>query len=329
MKNTQLAIKIFLNSFYGALGSRFFRFYDVRVAEAITHSGQAAIQWIQRAINKYLQSINRTSLDYVVAIDTDSNYITLKGLVSTIEDAEKLSNRLEKVIADALKEFAKMTNSFESRLEMKREIIADRGLWTAKKRYILQVIDDDGFRLTIPKIKVTGIEAVRSSTPEICRKWLKEMFKLILNNSEEEIRKAHQEYLEKFKSLQPHEFAQTMTANNVKEFFDKEKIYSKGTPIHVRAALLYNHYLDVYKASSKYQKIKDSEKVKFIRLKTPNPFGEDVIGFINVLPKEFGLQDYIDYDTQFVKVFSDPIESILEKISYSLYEKSHVDNFFS
>ena len=326
LNNKQHAIKILLNSCYGALGSRFFRYYDLRIAEAITHSGQVAIQWSEKAINRHLKR------ESVVAIDTDSNYVALGNYVSNLEEAVRTATELEHVIEKSYDEFARVTNSYENRLVMKREVIADRGVFTAKKRYMLQVLEKDGKRLKEPKIKVTGIEAIRSSTPQVCRGWLNQMFRIIMNDGEEKTREFHKKMKDEFKKLDADEIAQSMSANNLKKYADPHgnHIYipNIGTPMHIRGTLIHNHLIRTMQLENKYQLIVDGDKVKFVRLRVPNTIGENVIAFQGMLPREFGLHEYIDYSEQFERTFSVPIRNILDKINYSLEERNDIDAFF-
>lgn len=323
--NKQQALKILLNSLYGALACKYFRWYDLRIAEAITHSGQVAIQWSQKEVNSYL------GREAVVAIDTDSNYVELGGLVSNIDEAIKLSDELEEQIRIGYEEFASLTNSYENRMVMKREIIADRGLWTAKKRYILQALDEDGFRLEEPTIKVKGIESVKSSTPEICRGWFTKLFKTILNEPESQVREEFRKYRDMFFAQDVEDIASSTSVNNLEKYSDSRTIYKhkSGAQMHVRGALIFNHYLNEFKLKNKYDPIGSGDKIKYVKLNLPNPIGENVIAFPSVFPKEFDVKDYVDYEGQFDKFFGTPVDNILNKVGYSLKERSNIDDFFS
>ena len=335
-ENQQMAIKILLNSLYGALGNRYFRFFDQRIAEAITLSGQLTIRWAEVAINKYLNKILSTKdRDYVIAIDTDSLYVSLDDLVKAVDPADPInfmdkvcSERLEPVLQDAYKELYNIMGGIENRMVMKREAIGDRAIWTAKKRYILQVHDNEGVRYKKPKLKIMGIEAIKSSTPESCRSALKEMFKVMMNTDEKETQVAVQQFKNYFCNLPAHEIAFPRGVSNVTQYRDNETIYKKGTPIHVRAALMHNRLIREHKLNKKFEPIKNGEKIKFVYLKTPNPIKENVIGFTQFLPDEFALQDYIDYETQFQKTFLDPLEHIFKAVGWNSEEVNSLEEFF-
>jgi len=335
-ENRQMAIKILLNSLYGAMGNKYFRFFDQRIAEAITLSGQLTIRWAEVAINKYLNEVLSTNKhDYVIAIDTDSLYVSLDTLVkkvqpnNTIDFLDKVaSEKLEPILASAYDNLYNMMGGIENRMVMKREVIADRGIWTAKKRYILNVFDNEGVRYAEPKLKIMGIEAIKSSTPEPCRDALKEIFKVIMSGDEVKTQLAIKQFKRYFVSLDADKVAFPRGVSNVSDYRDSATIYRKGTPIHVRAALLHNYLLDNYSLNKKYEAIKNGEKIKFIYLKVPNSLKENVIGFSQYLPEEFKLAKYIDYELQFEKTFLAPIEPILKSIGWSSEEQSSLESFF-
>jgi DNA polymerase elongation subunit (family B) len=335
-ENEQMAIKILLNSLYGALGNRYFRFFDQRIAEAITLSGQLTIRWAEVAINKYLNNVLQSKdKDYVIAIDTDSLYVSLNDLVTRVGPADPINfmdkvcqEKLEPVLQKAYDQLYQLMGGIENRMVMKREAIGDRAVWTAKKRYILNVHDNEGVRYSEPKLKIMGIEAIKSSTPAVCRDALKELFKVLMRGSERETQIAIEQFKTYFCTLPPHEIAFPRGVSKVSDYSAKETIYRKGTPMHVRAALLHNHQLKVHSLTRKYEPIKNGDKTKFIYLKTPNPIHENVVGFTQYLPQEFGLNNYIDYETQFQKTFLDPIEHILKAVGWSSEEVQSLEDFF-
>jgi hypothetical protein len=214
-------------------------------------------------------------------------------------------------------------------MQMKRENIADRGIWTAKKRYILNVWDSEGVRYSEPKLKIMGIEAVKSSTPAPCRKMIKDALKLMMTGTEDEVIDFIESSRSKFKKLSPEEIAFPRSVSDVVKYKSSASIYSKGTPIHVRGALLFNHYIKENKLTNKYSLIQNGEKIKFCYLKKPNSIYENVISFIQEFPKELNLQQYVDYDLQFEKSFVEPLKTILDSIGWKVEKTSSLESFFS
>ena len=341
--NIQMARKIQLNSAYGAIGNQYFRYYKLANAEAITLSGQVAIRWIENKLNQYLNKILKTQeIDYVIASDTDSVYLNMGPLVETVyKGREKTTEsivsfldkvaqvELEKYIEGCYQELADYVNAYDQKMQMKRENIAERGIWTAKKRYILNVWDSEGVRYEEPKLKMMGIEAVKSSTPAPCRKMIKDGLKLMMNGTEEEVIDFIDQCREDFKKLPPEEIAFPRTASDVRKYYSSSSIYAHKTPIHIRGALLFNYYIKEKKLTNKYSLIANGEKVKFIFLKKPNIIQENVISFIQDFPKELGLDKYIDYDLQFEKSFVDPLKSILNSIGWNVEKTVNLELFFT
>ena len=333
-ENRQMAIKILLNSLYGALGNRYFRFFDQRIAEAITLSGQAIIRWGENAINDYLNHLLKTKKDYVITIDTDSLYVGLGDLVDKFQPKNKIDfldticqEKLEPVFERAYHSFYSRHGGLANKMVMKREVIADRGIYLAKKRYILNVVDNEGVRYKTPKIKTTGVEANKSSTPEVCREALKEIFKVIISKEQTDVQQAIKQFKEHFFSLNPYQIAFPRGAQNITGYADTATIYKKGTPIHVRGALLYNKLRNDM-GLTKYPNLRNGDKLKFIYLKQPNPIKENVIAFPDYLPEEFKLDEYIDKELQFEKTFLDAIEPILQPIGWTSTPQMTLDLFF-
>ena len=340
--NIQMAKKISLNSAYGAIGNQYFRYYKLANAEAITLSGQVSIRWIENRINTYLNKLlNTEEVDYVVASDTDSVYINFGPLVDKffshkIDDKAKIVSILDQICQDKLEPFidksyedlASYVNAYDQKMFMKRENIADRGIWTAKKRYILNVWDSEGVRYEEHKLKMMGIEAVKSSTPAPCRAMIKDALQLMMSGTEEDVINFIDDSREKFKQLPPEEIAFPRTVSNVNKHKSSSTIYGKGTPIHVRGSLLFNHYIKQKKLDNKYSLINNGEKIKFCYLKKANPIRENVLSFINDFPVELGLDKYIDYDLQFEKAFLDPIKVILDAIGWNVEKVVNLELFF-
>ena len=340
--NIQMARKIQLNSAYGAIGNQYFRYYKLANAEAITFSGQVSIQWIMNKMNSYLNKILKTdNEDYVIASDTDSLYINMGPLVESVfkrrekttqgivSFLDKVCNlEFEKYIESSYQELANYVNAYDQKMFMKRECIAERGIWTAKKRYILSVWDSEGVRYEKSKLKIKGIEAIKSSTPAPCRKMLKESFNIMMSGTENDMIDFIGDCRNKFKGLTPEEVSFPRSASDVQKYKSSSCVYIKGTPIHVRGALLFNHYIKEKKLTGKYSLIQNGEKIKFIYLKKPNIIHENVISFIQEFPKELGLDIYIDYELQFEKAFLEPLKSILDVIGWKVEKTVNLDSFF-
>ena len=319
--------KISLNSAYGAIGNKYFRYYDHRQAEAITMSGQLNIKWIEKKLNEYFNKLYKTADDYIIASDTDSVYINMAPLVKMTGATDKnkivkaldsfCRDKVEPYIAKVYKELADYMNVYEQKMEMAREVIADRGIWTAKKRYILNVHNSEGVQYPEPKLKIMGIEAVKTSTPLPCRDKLKESFKILMNGDEKEMKEFCVNFRREFELLPPEDIGFPRSVNNVEKYSDTTSIYKKGTPMHVKGALLYNHLLKTKKVSHKHQAIYEGDKGKFVHLRK-NPWNANVITFIGSLPKEFDMHKLIDYEQQFTKSFMDPLRFILEAINWKV-----------
>ena len=341
--NIQMARKIQLNSAYGAIGNQYFRYYKLANAEAITLSGQVSIQWIMNRMNSYLNKALKTNdVDYVIASDTDSLYVNMGPLVETVfKGREKTTQsvvsfldkvcqmELEKYIESSYQKLADYVNAYDQKMIMKRECIAERGIWTAKKRYILNVWDSEGVRYEEPKLKIKGIEAIKSSTPAPCRKMLKDSFKIMMSGTEDDVINFIDRCREEFKKLPPEVIAFPRSASDVVKWSSSSTIYSKGTPIHVRGALLFNHYIKKNNLKGKYSLIQNGEKIKFIFLKKPNTIQENVISFIQEFPKELGLDKYIDYELQFEKSFVEPLKIILDSIGWNVEKTVNLESFFA
>ena len=331
--------KISLNSAYGAIGNKYFRYYDHRQAEAITMSGQLNIKWIEKKLNEYFNKLYNTNDDYIIASDTDSVYINMAPLVKMTGATDKVKivkaldkfckEKVEPYIATVYKELADYMNVYQQKMEMAREVIADRGIWTAKKRYILNVHNSEGVQYPEPKLKIMGIEAVKTSTPLPCRDKLKECFKILMNGNEKEMKEFCVNFRREFELLPPEDIGFPRSVNNVEKYSDTTSIYKKGTPMHVKGALLYNHLLKTKKVSHKHQTIYEGDKGKFVHLRK-NPWNANVITFIGSLPTEFDMHKLIDYEQQFTKSFMDPLRFILEAINWKVdaSDSNTIEDFF-
>ena len=337
----QMARKIALNSAYGALANEWFRYYDIRLAESITKSGQLAIRWIEQELNSELNRIMETEgKDYVVAADTDSVYLAFGDLVNKflglMTDKDKIVDMLDSFCKDKIQPFieesyqrlADYMNAYQQKMIMDREVIADKGIWTAKKRYILNVYDSEGYRYDEPDLKIMGIEAVRSSTPSVCRDKIKESLKIVLRGTEDELQQYISEFKDEFFEMNPEVVAFPRSVSGLDKYRCSSSIYQKGTPIHTKGSLLYNYYVKDKGLDSRYELINEGDKIKFTYLKTPNVINDKVISFPSRLPNELGLEKYVDYETQFEKCYIDPITTVLDTIDWKHEKISTLEDFF-
>jgi len=339
--NLQLAKKLSLNSAYGALGSQYFRFYDLRMASGVTLAGQLSIRWIEGKLNQYVNKILGTEGDYVIASDTDSIYLNLGPLVGKFVQSEKTidetisimdkicSDKIEPYIDKSYSELAQYVHAYEQKMQMKREALANKGVWTAKKRYILNVYNNEGVQYHEPKMKVMGLEMIKSSTPSSIRENMKKVIEIMMKQSESDVQDFIENFRNDFKKLPPEEISFPRGVNGLKNYSDPVSLYKKGTPIHVKGGILYNHYIKQHGLTKQYPAIQEGEKIKFTYLKMPNPIKDIVISYPTRLPTELGLDKYIDYDKQFDKAFLEPISTILNCIGWSTEKTSSLDDFFS
>ena len=342
----QMAKKISLNSAYGAIGNVWFRYYDLMVATAITTSGQLSIRWIEKALNIYLNKLLDTkSEDYIIASDTDSVYITFDALVNKLyekgTETSKVVAFLDKIAKEKLEPFidrsykalAKNINAYEQKMEMGREVIADKGIWTAKKRYILNVYDSEGVRYKEPHLKIMGIEAVKSSTPAPCREKIKDALKIIMDGDDKMLNTFIQEFRKEFMKLPPEDIAYPRSCNGVDKWSDPSSLYRKGAPIHVKGAILYNYLVKKNKLGNRYPNIQEGDKIRFLHLRTPNIYQSTSFSFVTKLPKELDLGHLIDFDVQFEKSFVEPLKFITDKINWhidgSYGTQGTLEDFFS
>ena len=338
--NIQMARKISLNSAYGAIGNQYFRYYDLAIAEGITTAGQLSIRWIEKKINRYLNKLLNTDKDYVIASDTDSIYVTFDELIQKVNPKNPIDfldtiakEKIEPFIDKSYKQLADYVHAYDQKMFMKREVIADKGIWTAKKRYILNAWDVEGVRYQEPSLKIMGIEAVKSSTPAPCRAKIKEALKIIMSGDEKELNDFLIDFRKEFEDLPPEEIAYPRSVNGVRKFYSDSSIYRKGTPMHIKGALVYNHMIRERKLTRKYPIIQNGDKIKYLELRQPNPLGCNVISFPAKLPKELDILKYVDYDSQYEKSFIDPLSFITNnigwKIDRSFGTQTTLEDFFN
>lgn len=336
-----MARKIQLNSLYGAMANEYFRFYDDRIAEGITLTGQYIIRATASALDTFVNKIVGTKDEmYSFYSDTDSCYITLKAVVDKFfadKDMDKLIDILDKIgteqiepcISVAMDGLVEYTHAYEKKIFFKREAIADKAIWIAKKRYAMNVYDNEGTRYKEPKLKVMGLEIVRSSTPAPVRESLREAVRLTLTTDE----KTLQDFIEKtrkaFKQMAAEDIAFPRGCNNLQKYTNTSDIYSKGTPMHVRGSLLYNHYLKKNKLTQKYELIQEGDKIKFLYLKEPNTLRENCISFNSKIPPEFDIHKYVDYNLMFQKAFLDPMDTIVKSLDWDTEKQNTLEDLFS
>jgi DNA polymerase elongation subunit (family B) len=346
--NMQMAKKIQLNSAYGALGNQYFRWFNFNHAEAITMSGQLSIRWIEKKVNQFFNKTLKTDgIDYVIASDTDSIYVSMETLVSMLGDAseEKIvqaidafcEKKVQPYLDACYQELADMMSAYQQKMQMKRETIANKGIWKAKKMYILNAWNVEGVQYDKPKLKMQGIEAVRSSTPHACREKIKEALGIIMNGTNAELREFVDKFYKEFQELPFEDVAFPRGVKNLKKYTSKSKVidlrwgdqglYEKGTPIQVKGAIIFNNLLKRHNIKN-IPPISDGDKIKFAYLREPNPIGESVIAAADYLPKQFNLDKYIDRDTQFQKSFVEPLKSITEVIGWQIDNSATLEDFF-
>ena len=340
LNSKQMAAKILMNSLYGALGNVHFRFYDIRIAEGITMTGQLLIRSVADKLNEFInKEVGTKDANYSFYADTDSTYITLGSLVdknlkgkdkpTIVEVLDKYcASQIEPTINDACESLTDYLNTYQRKIKFKREIIADRGIWIAKKRYAVNVYNSEGVAYDPPKLKVLGMEIVRSSTPAPVRKALKEAVSIALTKDEPTLRRFVADLEVKWHNLDPEDIAFPRGVNGIKEYASSDGIFKKGTPIHVRGALIYNHLVTSKGLEKKYQLIQEGDKIKFLYLREPNPLGTHVITFAGEVPPEFKIRDYIDYDKMFEKSFLEPLNSLLSCIGWQVKETASLEGLF-
>lgn len=344
LNSIQYAYKIALNSLYGAFGTRFFRYYDVRMAEAVTCTGQTVIKWTQKITNDYLNKLfgNKEEKDYIVAIDTDSVFVKLDEVVECacgtinppvdlgISVMDKMSNnKLLPMMMGGYDKLHHYLNTYKKRMQIERETLGDAGIFVAKKKYVINIWDNEGVRYAEPHFKIRGLEIVRSSTPEVCREAIKQAVRVIFDKGESGVQKFIKEFKEKFNSYDYTSIAFPRGVNEIEKWVDGSGNMKSGVPIHVRGAIVYNNALKQNKLDKKHTSIHEKDKVKFMYLKMPNPVHQNVIAFPDFLPKELDLEQYVDFEVQFEKAFLSPLKAILDALSWDIEEKSSLENLFT
>jgi len=339
----QMAIKILMNSEYGALANEHFRWFDTRFAEAVTSSGQLSIRWVEKKLNIWLNNLLETKefTDYVIASDTDSLYLNMEEMIEkhfpTLSTTAKVKvldkffdDKVEPEIDRIYTDLKEYVNGFKQAMVMKREVIADRGLWTGKKRYCLNVHNSEGVQYKVPKLKIKGMEAVRSSTPEICREAIKKALALILGSDEDTTQKFIANFKEEFFAAEIEEVSSPRSVNEIDKWEDDYTLHRKGTPIAVRGAILFNHHIKKTK-NMVANKVQSGDKIKFIYLKVPNELSSNVVSFPSFMPTDLKemVAENVDWDLQFEKAFLQPIKTVLEVIGWNHEKTNTLAGFFN
>jgi DNA polymerase elongation subunit (family B) len=338
--NRQMCLKILLNSLYGACANRFFRYYDIDIADGITLAGQHVIQSIEKSINEFLSTAlkDKTPKDRIIAADTDSVYVNILDVIkiSKPDDVHQFCKDfaqqvIEPVIEKTYDDLARKTNAYVNAMKMKLEKISSIAIFVKKKRYILKVLSSEGVEYREPKIVVKGIEAIKSSTPKICREKFKEIFKLLVDGSQKDVQSFVSDFEKVFAQQSAEAIAFPRSVSDVKKYESREagRVYAKGTPINSRAAILHNNLVKKLGLDKKYPPIKSGDRLKFIYLRPGNPLNENVIGFADKLPPEFDLHRWIDYDLLYDKTFVHPLQLILNAIQWKAIPVASLEDFFT
>ncbi len=322
------------------LGNKYFRFFDIRLAEAITLEGQLSNRWVSRKINQYLNKLLNTDIDYVIYGDTDSLMLTLNPLIDKLNfgtfDNEKIikflinsvNNKIQPKIDSFCDDLSNYVNSYSNSLSYKIEKICSSGIFTAKKRYALMVYSNEGVVYSEPQLKVTGLQIIQKSTPAIIRKALKKCMLHIMNGEKNELITYVNDYFEEYKKYDVNTIAIAKSVNGIQKYSDSVKLYKKGTPINTRGAILYNTLLRQKNLHTVYEEIKDGDKIRYCYLRLPNPIKEDVIAFPEKLPKELDIAEYVDYNTMFEKTFLQPLTTITDVIGWKIEDEHSIEDFF-
>ncbi len=338
----QYVIKILLNSGYGAFVNKYFRWYDQRIGKSITLSGQLVIQIAEREINKWMNKVLQTEdVDYIIAIDTDSNYLNCQPLVDkffankskdeVVDILDRIAKeQVQKVLEAGWQDTKEYLNAYSQKMVMEREAIASSAFWTAKKRYAMCVWDMEGVRMKPdkPKLKIQGLDAIRSSTPQSCREALLTMIRLTLLEDEKTVQQYISDFKDKFTGMQFEDIAFPRTMNNISRMTIQNG-FQKGTPPHIRGAIQFNRLLKKYELEKDWETMKDGEKGKFIYLREPNNIGTNVLSFNHTVPKEFDFIKYIDFEKQFAKAIIEPMEIILNPIGWTPEKQNTLEDFFA
>lgn len=326
----QQGLKILMNAGYGAISNVWFKeYFNLNIAEAITTSGQLINKWNKRYTDDYLNKLcGTTGQDFVIAGDTDSNYICIERLVKQLwpdeTDHHKMVDNIDQWIKDEYQpktnEWAQLLcntmNGFEQRMVWEREVIASAAVWRAKKMYAMAVYDSEGIKYEKPKIKFKGLEARKSTTPEWCRERLVKCYEKILLGTEEEVQTLISGYKEEYMKLSVDDIAKASGVSDIEKCVASDGSFISGAHFAAKACVGYNRLVEKNEDLG-LPMIESGDKVQMVLLKPGNPFGQNYFAYPEFFPEELGLGKWVDYQAAFEKSFIDPIQSILDVVGWS------------
>ena len=323
--------KIFLNSLYGVLGLPIFRFFDIDNALAVTATGQDVIKNSADFANKLYNDRLQDTNDYCIYIDTDSLYFSSKALLPENKEPKEFTIGLARVMEKKLNEYyngmaMELFFCDKHRFYIKGESVASKGLWIAKKRYAMNAVYDLEANLDVDnKIKIKGLDVVRSTFPPAFRDFMNSVLKNVLGGITKD--DMDSKVLEFRKALDSRYYLDVARNTSVKNISEYEKglskqlnEFNKGTPAHVKACISYNKLLHHFKIANRYEKISDGEKIRYVYLKS-NPLNLETIavkGYND--PKEIVeiAEKYIDYEALFVNELKTKLEDFYSALNWGL-----------
>lgn len=348
LKNEEQAIKLTMNSIYGAIGNSWFVCFNPEVAEAVTLQGQDLIKHSEKILHKYfhefwhkdkelhdklgLTNVKKIHRPMVVYGDTDSNYVTFQEVVASCEGWEGSDKDLilainEHRLVGYLKKcfdiYAEKwgTDNYQ---DFEMETLSINGIFLGKKKYVTNIVYSDGVHSEpLSSIKTTGVEMVKGGTPSFVREKLIYLTKFIFSRGRSfELREFVQELKaikKDFKAQEPENISVAVNVNNYQKFVLNDTTaleVAKGCPIHVRASAYHNFLLNSTKYKDKYPLIGGGEKVRFYFVKVKNPGDNNVFAYSQgTYPYEFAPP--IDFDQQFTKTILDPINRFIEVMGHN------------
>tara|TARA_B100001093_G_C26852649_1_gene1025828 strand:- start:2182 stop:4710 length:2529 start_codon:yes stop_codon:yes gene_type:complete len=330
----QYTTKILLNSMYGVLGNKTFRFFDIDNAEAVTLTGQQLIKATGEFGSKfYNDELGTDNIDYCIYTDTDSVFFSAKPIIEkrypNIDHDDKVA-MTEAIlpVAEEVQEFinrmydlyaTRIHNVSTHRFDIKQELISKAGIWIAKKRYAQWVINQEGH--PVDKLDVKGIDVVRSNFPTAMRKFLADVLQSILENkTQHTLDEMVLDFKEDMKSMDIGDIAKSTGVKDIeKHIFKDEGIIelSKGAPAHVKAAAAYNNMLRRTN-NTQLGEIRSGDKIKWVYLRN-NKFGLGAIAFKNYDdPDEIleFIKKYINYEMIFTRELHNKLEAFYSAMKW-------------